>query len=33
MPPEDWDASEDYQLHRGIEILNAMMSREQAQLQ
>ena len=33
MPPEDWDTSEDYQLHRAIEILNTMMSRDQARLQ
>ena len=33
MPPEDWEAGEDYQLYRAIEILNAMMSRDQAQLQ
>jgi len=32
MPPEDWIEGEDYQLHRAIEILNAMMAQDQARL-
>ena len=32
MRPEDWAEGEDYQLHRAIEILNAMMGQDQARL-
>ncbi len=32
QPPEDWDRTEDYQLHRAIEILRSQMGSEQASL-
>lgn len=32
QPPEGWDMTEDYQLHRAIEILRSQMERNQASL-
>ena len=32
QPPEDWPEDEDYQLHRAIEVLEAMMGRVEARL-
>lgn len=32
QPPEDWDMSQDYQLHRAIEILRSQMESQQARL-
>ena len=32
QPPEDWPEGEDYQLHRAIEVLQAMMGRAEARL-
>jgi len=32
MPPEGWDETEDYQLHRAIEVLTSMMAQQQARL-
>lgn len=32
QPPEDWPEGEDYQLHRAIEVLQAMMGRVEARL-
>jgi carboxyl-terminal processing protease len=33
QPPEDWPEDEDYQLSRAIEVLQAMMARDQAALE
>ncbi|XBQ17416.1 MAG: S41 family peptidase [Oceanicaulis sp.] len=33
QPPEDWDEERDYQLHRAIEVLQAMMETDQAALE
>ncbi|MEQ8432997.1 MAG: S41 family peptidase [Oceanicaulis sp.] len=33
QPPEDWPEDEDYQLSRAIEVLQAMMTRDQAALE
>ncbi|WP_026353797.1 S41 family peptidase [Woodsholea maritima] len=32
QPPADWPEGEDYQLHRAVEVLHAMMERQQASL-